>query len=61
MKEILEKLLKPRTLYTAMFFGVAVYLFATGREIPSLLQVVVSSLLGFYYGEKAVKMNGAQK
>lgn len=59
--KIFERLLKPRTLFTFMFFGVFCYLAITKLPIPPILTSVVSGLLGYYYGEKIAKLNGKEK
>ena len=57
--KILESLLKPRTLFTLMFFSTFCYLIVTKNPVPAILNSVVSGLLGYYYGEK--KTNGNSK
>jgi len=46
-------LIKPRALYTIMFFGVTGYMLITKVEIPDLLRDIDIALLAFYFGEKS--------
>lgn len=56
--KIFESLLKPRTIFTIAFFGTFCALILNQLEVPPILNSVVSSLLGYYYGEKTGRMNG---
>lgn len=49
-----QKLIKPRTLFTFMFFGTFCWLILNGKDIPSSLNSIISTLLGFYFGSKIV-------
>jgi len=51
----LADLLKPRTLFTIMFFGTTIYIMILKQPIPELLKTFDISLLAFYFGEKSTK------
>jgi len=51
----MKDLLKPRTIFAFMFYGVFCYLVMRQFPIPQELNTVVSVLLGFYFGNKAKK------
>lgn len=53
--DIISRIIKPRTLFTAGFFGATIYLLINGQEVPGILKTIDFSLLGFYFGEKASK------
>lgn len=59
--EIFERLFKPRTLFTFMFFGTFCYLVLTQLTVPPVLNSIISGLLGYYYGEKMAKLKGKEK
>ena len=43
---------KPRTVFAAMFYVTFLYLILMGLEVPQILNSMVSTLFGFYYGQK---------
>ena len=51
-KKIVTELLKPRTLFTLMFFGTACWLIVNQLPVPEFLKNICISLLSFYYGQK---------
>ena len=54
-------LIKPRTIFTIMFFGTTAYLIVVGLKVPELLKSIDIALLGFYFGEKSTKyLNGKE-
>lgn len=55
LAEKLIELLKPRTLFTFMFFGVTCYLILKQLEVPQLLNTLVSGAWGFWFGEQSAK------
>lgn len=57
MNKIAETLLKPRTIFTFMFFATLCYLVLSKIDVPPMLNTIVSNLLGFYFGEKVGKNN----
>ena len=46
---------KPRTIFAFMFYATYCYLIIMGKEIHEELITVVSTLLGYYYGQKVGK------
>jgi len=55
---------KSRTIFTALFFGTLVYCILNKIPIPELLNTIVSTLLGYWYGQKQkteVQPEGEQK
>jgi len=44
--------LKPRTIFATMFYSTFIYLIIQGTEVPAVLNTMVSTLFGFYYGQK---------
>jgi len=53
--KMIEKLVKPRTIFTGMFFGTTCYLILNNIAVPEMLNSIVSGLFGYYYGEKTKK------
>jgi len=53
--KIFEKLLKPRTIFTFLFFGATVYMIVNNLKVPKFLEFVDISLLAFYFGEQIGK------
>ena len=56
-------LIKPRVLFTFMFFGVTAYLVIEGKKIPELVEKIDIGLISFYFGEKIVRyiINGKKE
>jgi hypothetical protein len=48
---IVKEWSKARTVFTAMFFGALIYCILKGINIPDLLNTIVSTLLGYWYGQ----------
>lgn len=44
--------LKPRTIFSAMFYGTTCYLILKQMPIPEILKQIVSFMMGFYFGKK---------
>jgi hypothetical protein len=55
MKQETSKLIKPRTIFTALFFIATAYLFIVDIKVPDFLKLIDTSLLGYYFGEKAIR------
>jgi len=54
-------LIKPRTVFTILFFGTTSYLIIVGLKVPELLKTIDVALLAFYFGEKSTKyINGKE-
>ncbi len=51
----IHRLLKPRALYTFLFFGLTVILIYEEKKVPELLKTVDIALLAFYFGEKSAR------
>jgi len=49
---MLKELLKPRTVFTCMFYGTLCYLIIRQMSVPDTLQNIVSVLLGYWFGSK---------
>jgi len=49
--------MKPRTVFAAAFYLVFLYLILFQLEVPQVLNTMVSTLFGFYYGQKTKKEN----
>ncbi len=49
------QLLKPRTIFTAMFFGAFLWGTTEGAIEPQYLVAIVTSLFGFWFGAKVGK------
>lgn len=47
-----QEWLKPRTIFTAAFYGVFLYLVIFSLDVPDLLKEIVLWSLGVYYGSK---------
>jgi len=50
-----KELFKPRTLFAFMFYGVFCYLIMKQVEVPQALNSIVSSLMGYYFGQRVKK------
>lgn len=48
----MNDLFKPRTLFTAMFYGVFCYLVLKNLTIPPALNTIVSTLFGYWFGSR---------
>ena len=48
----MNNLLKPRTIFAALFYMTFCYLILKGVKIPPELNTIVSGLFGFYYGQR---------
>ena len=48
----MNDLLKPRTLFAALFYMTFCYLILRGAQIPPELNTIVSGLFGYWYGSK---------
>ncbi len=55
MLSILKELLKPRTIFAAMFYAAFIFLVINGKDIPDVLTSIVLTLLGFYFGQRTKK------
>jgi len=55
MIDTLKALLKPRFIFTFMFYGAFINLVLSETEIPELLKNTVNLLLGFWFGERSKK------
>ena len=55
--EITKKLLVARTIFTFMFFATTCWLILNKIEVPEILNTIVSTLLGFWYGSRSVQKN----
>ena len=53
--KIIIKLLKPRTIFAFMFYGVFCYLLLSEIKIPPMLNTIVSTLMGYFFGERVNK------
>ncbi len=53
--KIIIKLLKPRTIFAFMFYGVFCYLLLNEIKIPPMLNTIVSTLMGYFFGERVNK------
>ena len=54
-------LIKPRTIFTILFFGTTSYLVIVGLKVPEILKNIDIALLAFYFGEKSTKyINGGK-
>jgi len=54
-EKIVKNLLKPRTIFAFMFYGVLCYLIFRQFPIPEILKNIVMSLMGFYFGQRVKK------
>jgi len=59
--KIIEQLLKPRTIFTFMFFGSMCFMLLKQCKVPQELNTIVSMLLGYYFGERKANGNGNNK
>lgn len=48
-------LIKPRTIFTLLFFGTTAYLMLIEKKVPEILKNIDIALLSFYFGEKSAK------
>lgn len=48
-------LLKPRTMFAALFYGTFCYLVATQQPTPDILDNICMGLLAFYFGQRSKK------
>ena len=48
-------LIKPRTIFTLLFFGTTAYLMLIEKKVPEILKNIDIALLAFYFGEKSSK------
>ncbi len=60
IKKLTEEWTRPRTIFAFMFYYTICYLIMKRIEIPQVLNTIVSTLMGFYFGQK-VKTNGGVK
>jgi hypothetical protein len=64
MPKAIDELLKSRTIFTALFFGTFCFLIWQNRSIPDDLSVIVSTLLGYWFGSRTaekLKTGGANE
>ena len=60
--KVIEEILKPRTIFTMMFYAAFVYLILKGTPIPPELNTIISTLFGFWFGQRqSAKKEGEQK
>ena len=55
--KIIEKLLRPRTIIAFMFYGVFCYLLLNQMKVPPMLNTIVSTLMGYFFGSTSKKNN----
>lgn len=53
--------LKPRTTFALMFYFAYIYLSMKGLKVPDGLELIVGSLLGYFFGTRTQQANGAPK
>ncbi len=46
---------KPRTVFAFMFYFLFCFIISCGLSVPPELNTIISSLLGFYFGNKSAK------
>jgi hypothetical protein len=56
MKELISVLIKEwgkaRTIFTMMFYGAFLYLMIKGTQVPPELNTIISTLFGYWFGQK---------
>jgi len=50
--------IKPRTIFTFLFFTTFLNLILSGIEVHPALNTIISTLFGFWFGQKANKKEG---
>ena len=58
--DVLKEIIRPRTFFAFMFYGVFCYLIFKGRDIPDVLVSIVNMLMGYWFGSR-VGDNGSYK
>lgn len=53
--KILKDWTKPRTVFTFMFYSTLCYMILRGISIPDLLNTIVSTLFGYWFGSKTTQ------
>jgi len=53
--KLLDEIFKPRTIFTGIFFFSFCYLTLKQLPVPEILNTIVSTLLGYWYGSKKAK------
>lgn len=56
-----QKWLDPKTVFTAGFYGVFLYLIVSKITVPDDLKMMVSTLFGFWFGIKTSKPTEEQQ
>ena len=59
--KVVEKLLRPSTIFAFMIYGVFVYLCFMEHAIPDTLDKAVMLLLGFFFGQSLPKQKKEEK
>jgi hypothetical protein len=49
---------KPRTVFTALFYGAYVYLILKGTAVPAELNTIISTLFGYWFGTRKTTTEG---
>ena len=53
----MNKLFKPRTIFTALFYCAFIYLIVCEKPVPAPLLAIVSGLMGHWFGERSSNGN----
>jgi len=52
IEDALKEWLKPRTVFACMFYSIFCYLILAKVEVPAILNSIVSTLFGYWFGSK---------
>ena len=56
--DIIKEIIMPRTVFAAMFYITFCYLILKGRDVPEALLNIVSTLMGFWFGNRVGSQDG---
>jgi uncharacterized membrane protein YfcA len=51
----IKEWLKARTIFTFMFYATFIYLVLTRVDVPPALNTIISTLFGYWFGQKQTK------
>lgn len=57
IEDALKEWLKPRTVFATMFYSLFCWLILNKLEIPAILNTIVSTLFGYWFGNKTKNDN----
>ncbi len=58
---LIKEWVKARTIFTCMFYAVFLFMVVSKTPIPPELNTIISTLFGFWFGQKQTKKEGEKQ